>query len=78
MARPKRRIRITGEVVPPGSLRNNRHNPYCKMLPTERWEGVVRACAVIVEHCIRDQIKEDGGRIDSPEALSKGVDMVPG
>ena len=49
MGRPRQCMRITGEVVPPGSLDQNEYNRFARMTPTRRWEGIVRACAAIVE-----------------------------
>ena len=41
-------IPITGEVVPPGSLRPNPYNRFASSTPEERWESFVRECACII------------------------------
>ena len=53
MARPRKTWNITGEVVPPGTLGPNPHNPYSDSTPEERWEGIVNCCAEMVANACR-------------------------
>jgi hypothetical protein len=46
--RSKRVVLITGEVVPPGSLRPNPYNRFASSTPEERWESFVGECACII------------------------------
>jgi len=48
MAKTKHRIRITGEVLPPGSLPPNLEHPHRHETPAQRWAVIVRAAADIL------------------------------
>ena len=59
MVRPKKRVKITGESVPPGSLGRNPHNPNSDMTPEERWADIVRDCAIIVAESCRRRVRNE-------------------
>ncbi len=66
MAKARKRLKITVEVVPPGSLSPNEHNPFRNMTPKERWDGIVEVCVNIAAnamdgHAARQRSRERDG-----------------
>lgn len=59
MTAKRRGVKITGELVPPGTLRTNEHNPFHGMSSEVRWQRIVETCVNIVANAI-DREKRPG------------------
>ena len=68
MGRRVKKWNITGEVVPPGTLAPNPHNPYGRLTEQERWDRIVTVCADVMVRVWRDRQKARDSQGTTTEA----------
>ena len=79
MGRPTKIWHLTGEVVPPGTLKPNLHNPYYHQTPEERWRGIVSACADIVLRVSQDKARNQlSTLVPGPKQMARSRILVSG